>query len=45
MINGTPFQAIITVKRTKDYGDKYYHHYLGGIKIEPHSGTAPTFVG
>jgi len=44
VINGTPFHAIITVKRTKDYGDKYYHHYLEGIKIEPCSGTAPTLT-
>jgi len=44
-INGTPFQAIITVKMTKGYGDKYYHHYLENIKIEPRSGTAPTLTG
>jgi len=44
VINETPFQAIITVKRTKDYGDKYYHHYLEDIKIEPRSGTAPTLT-
>jgi len=42
VINGNPYQAIITVKRSKAYGDKYYHHYLENIKIEPHSGTAPT---
>jgi hypothetical protein len=35
VINGAPFHAIITVKRTKEYGDKYYHHYLEDIKIEP----------
>jgi len=45
VINGTPFQAIITVKTTKDYGDKYYHHYLESIKIRPRSGTAPTLTG
>jgi hypothetical protein len=45
VINGTLFQAIITVKTTKDYGDKYYHHYLEGIKIEPRSGTAPALAG
>jgi len=45
MINGTLFKAIITVKRTKTYGDKYYHHYLEDIKIEPCSGTAPTLTG
>jgi hypothetical protein len=37
--------AIITVKKTKPYGDKYYHHYLDDIKIEPRSGTAPTLAG
>ena len=42
VINGNQFQAIITVKCSKPYGDKYYHHYLENIKIEPHSGTAPT---
>ena len=45
VINETPFQAIITIKRTKTYGDKYYHHYLENIKIEPRSGTAPTLTG
>jgi hypothetical protein len=45
VVNGTPFQAIITVKTTKDYGDRYYHHYLENIKIRPHSGTAPTLTG
>jgi len=44
VINGTPFQAIITIKQTKHYGDKYYHHYLEDIKIEPRSGTAPTLA-
>jgi len=44
-INDVPFKAIITTKRTKPYGDKYYHHYLENIKIEPYSGTAPTFTG
>ena len=42
IINGNPYQAIITVKRSKPNGDKYYHHYLENIKIEPYSGTAPT---
>jgi len=44
-INNVPFKAVITTKRTKPYGDKYYHHYLENIKIEPYSGTAPTFTG
>jgi hypothetical protein len=41
IINNIPYIAIITTKRTKPYGDKYYHHYLESIKIEPRSGTAP----
>jgi hypothetical protein len=45
VVNGTPFTAIITIKRTKPYGDKYYHHYLEDIKIEPYSGIAPTIAG
>lgn len=45
VVNGIQFQAIITIKRTKFYGDKYYHHYLEDIKIEPYSGTAPTLTG
>jgi len=45
VINSNPYQAIITVKRSKLYGDKYYHHYLENIKIEPYSGTAPTLSG
>jgi hypothetical protein len=40
-INNIQYKAIITTKRTKPYGDKYYHHYLESIKIEPCSGTAP----
>jgi hypothetical protein len=42
MANGTPYMAVITIKKTKPYGDKYYHHYLEDIKIKPYSGTAPT---
>jgi hypothetical protein len=42
IINETPYMAVITIKKTKPYGDKYYHHYLEGIKIKPYSGTAPT---
>jgi hypothetical protein len=45
MVNGTPYTAIITIKKAKPYGDKYYHHYLENIKIKPHSGTAPTLTG
>ena len=30
--------AVITVRKIKNYGDKYYHHYLEDIKIEPCSG-------
>ncbi|MDR1444933.1 MAG: hypothetical protein LBI94_08650 [Treponema sp.] len=45
MVNETPYMAIITVKTTKPYGDKYYHHYLDDIKIEPRSGAAPTLAG
>jgi hypothetical protein len=45
VINGTPFMAVITIKRTKHYGDKYYHHYLADIKKEPYSGAAPTLAG
>ena len=41
VINGLAFKAIITVKRTQDYSDIYYHHYLEDKKIEPRSGTAP----
>ena len=40
-VNRTLFKAIITVKQTKDHGEKYYHHYLKDTKIEPYSGTAP----
>jgi hypothetical protein len=38
------YRAVITIKRTKHYGDKYYHHYLEDIKIEPYSGAAPTLT-
>jgi hypothetical protein len=44
VINGTPFAAVITIKLTQHYGDKYYHHYLEDIKIEPYSGAAPTLA-
>jgi hypothetical protein len=42
VVNEIPYMAIITIKKTKPYGDKYYHHYLENIKIKPYSGTAPT---
>jgi hypothetical protein len=43
MINNAVYNAIITVKKVKNYGDKYYHHYLEDIKTEPRSGiTRPT---
>jgi hypothetical protein len=38
VINGTEYSAVITIRRIKNYGDKYYHHYLEDIKIEPYSG-------
>jgi hypothetical protein len=38
MINNTEYNAIITIRKIKNYGDKYYHHYLEDIKIEPYSG-------
>jgi hypothetical protein len=31
-INGTEYKAVITIKKIKNYGDKYYHHYLENIK-------------
>ena len=37
-INGKVYNTVITVRRIKNYGDKYYHHYLENIKIEPRSG-------
>jgi hypothetical protein len=39
LINGMEYNVIITVRRIKNYGDKYYHHYLEDINIGPHSGT------
>jgi hypothetical protein len=38
IINDKEYNAIITIRRIKNYGDKYYHHYLEDIKIEPRSG-------
>ena len=37
-VNGTDYNAIITVKQTKSNPDKFYHYYLQNIKIEPRSG-------
>jgi hypothetical protein len=37
-INGHIYNTIITVRDIKNYGYKYYHHYLEDIKIEPRSG-------
>jgi hypothetical protein len=33
------FQAIITIRNTKQSGDKYYHHYLKDITLKPLSGN------
>jgi hypothetical protein len=38
MINDKEYRAVITIRTIKNYGDKYYHHYLAETKIEPHSG-------
>jgi hypothetical protein len=38
-VNGTDYNAVITVKQTKGNLDKFYHYYLQGIKIEPRSGN------
>jgi hypothetical protein len=32
VINNKEYNAVITVRRIKNYGDKYYHHYLEDIK-------------
>jgi hypothetical protein len=37
-INDKEYNAIITIRKIKNYGDKYYHHYLQDTKIEPRSG-------
>lgn len=37
-INGQDYNAVITIRDVKNYGLKYYHHYLDGIKIELYSG-------
>jgi hypothetical protein len=28
VINNKEYNAVITIRRIKNYGDKYYHHYL-----------------
>jgi hypothetical protein len=38
IINGRPYEARITIRTTREHGDKYYHHYLANIEIEPRSG-------
>jgi hypothetical protein len=38
VINNKEYNTVITVRKIKNYGDKYYHHYLENIKIEPCSG-------
>jgi len=38
VVNSRRYNAVITIRRIKNYGDKYYHHYLDDIKIEPCSG-------
>jgi hypothetical protein len=37
IINNTPFNAIISIRRVKNYGDKYYHHYLEDVQFTPSS--------
>jgi hypothetical protein len=37
-INGQVYNAVITIRNIKNYGYKYYHHYLEDIKIGPYSG-------
>jgi len=37
-INNKKYEAVITVRKVKNYAYKYYHHYLEDIKIEPCSG-------
>jgi hypothetical protein len=38
IINGKAYEARITIRTTREHGDKYYHHYLANIEIEPRSG-------
>jgi len=45
-INSQEYKAVLTIKRIKNYGDKYYHHYLQDKKTEPCSGlTRPAENG
>jgi len=37
-VNETDYNAVVTVKQTKDNPDKFYHYYLKSIEIEPRSG-------
>jgi hypothetical protein len=39
MVNGTAYDAVITIKQTKGNPAKFYHYYLQDIKIEPCSGN------
>jgi hypothetical protein len=39
-INSENKEAIITVRNIRNEGDKYYHHYLDDIKIEPCAGLS-----
>jgi hypothetical protein len=39
VVNGKAYEARITIRTTKEHGDKYYHHYLADIEIEPRSGV------
>jgi hypothetical protein len=38
IVNGKTYEARITIRTTREHGDKYYHHYLADIEIEPRSG-------
>jgi hypothetical protein len=44
-VHGAQYKAVITIRKIKNYGDKYYHHYLEDIKYGPRSGvTRPAGV-
>jgi len=38
VIGNNKYNAVITIRKIKNNGEKYYHHYLEDIKIEPCSG-------
>jgi len=38
VIGNNKYNAVITIRMIKNYGEKYYHHYLEDSKIEPRSG-------